>query len=463
MKYFLNKFVLFFSIKEDYYLILNTLNGAADVITSEIKRKIESLIEEEQPNVADEELVKYLQERGYISHSSSSLEEAFSKAYRAYLSGIESTPFTFVIIPTYLCNLACIYCYESSSIKSLPQILTLDFVEKAFDAMSWITEKYSKQAGIFLFGGEPLLDNILVRESVTKIFEKADALNWKVSIITNGTTLMEYMPILNTYKQIINEIQTTIDGPQTIHDKRRMYLNGDGTFNKIINGLQECIERGISITVRTNVDLYNLPHLHSLAEDFHSRGWLKLPNFRWYLGITQNYGRCIIDEHCKLVSVPEMIKEIFLLKKKDNVFRDIPVGITYLKVIMNLLNRKVTAPLFALCPSNIKRTYVFDPYGDVYSCAFAIGQKELIVGRYIPDLILNEEYSKVWEKDVTKQSECTNCEFIVLCGGGCMYQKIRGWITPGDQCQAKKEIKVALQEALSLYADKIISMVHSFK
>ncbi|MBO3754002.1 MAG: hypothetical protein FGF53_03880 [Candidatus Brockarchaeota archaeon] len=64
---------------------------------------------------------------------------------------------------------------------------------------------------------------------------------------------------------------------------------------------------------------------------------------------------------------------------------------------------------------------------------------------------------------MTKQSECTNCEFIVLCGGGCMYQKIRGWITPGDQCQAKKEIKVALQEALSLYADKIISMVHSFK
>ncbi|MBO3841242.1 MAG: hypothetical protein FGF48_02340 [Candidatus Brockarchaeota archaeon] len=46
---------------------------------------------------------------------------------------------------------------------------------------------------------------------------------------------------------------------------------------------------------------------------------------------------------------------------------------------------------------------------------------------------------------------------------GCMYQKIRGWITPGDQCQAKKEIKVALEEALSLYADRIISMVHSFK
>ncbi len=158
-----------------------------------------------------------------------------------------------------------------------------------------------------------------------------------------------------------------------------------------------------------------------------------------------------------------MIKEIFLLKKKNNILHDIPVGITYLKVIINLLNRKVTPPLFAFCPSNIKHTYVFDPYGDVYSCTFAIGQKELIVGRYVPDLILNEEYLKVWEKDVTKQSECINCEFMLLCGGGCMYQKIRGWITPGDQCQVKKEIKVTLQEALSLYADKIIGMARGFK
>ncbi|MGC8831169.1 MAG: radical SAM protein [Thermoproteota archaeon] len=463
MKYFLNKFVLLFPLKEDYYLILNTLNGAADVVTSEVKEKIESLIEEEQPNATNGELVKYLQEREYISHSSSSLEEVFSKAYRAYLNRIKSNPFTFVIIPTYLCNLACIYCYESSSIKSLPQILTSNLVEKAFEAMSSITERNSKQAEIFLFGGEPLLDNILVWKSVTKIFEKASALNWKVSIFTNGTTLAEYMPIFDAYKQMIDEIQTTIDGPRTIHDKRRMYLNGEGTFDKIINGLQECVKRGIRTSVRTNVDLYNLPHLHNLAEDFHSRGWLDLPNFRWYLGITQNYGKCIIEEHCKLVSVPEMIKEIFLLKKKNNIPHDIPVGITYLKVIINLLNRKVTPPLFAFCPSNIKHTYVFDPYGDVYSCTFAIGQKELIVGRYVPDLILNEEYLKVWEKDVTKQSECINCEFMLLCGGGCMYQKIRGWITPGDQCQVKKEIKVTLQEALSLYADKIIGMARGFK
>ncbi|MGC8871216.1 MAG: radical SAM protein, partial [Brevinematia bacterium] len=230
-RYVLNKFVLFFFLKNNYYLILNTLNGAADIVTSDTKKKIELIISGQQ-NVTSKKLIRYLQERGYIYSDYSTLEEDFSKVYYMSLSRAKDIPFTFVIIPTYLCNLACIYCYESSLVKSLPQILSPSLVEKAFDAMLTITKNHTQsKVQINLFGGEPLLYNIHVEKAITEILKRASMLNWKIYIFTNGTTLSKYISILEKYKWLIEGIQVTIDGPQDIHDKRRIYPDRSGTFN----------------------------------------------------------------------------------------------------------------------------------------------------------------------------------------------------------------------------------------
>jgi len=458
-KYILNKFVLSFPLNDNCYLLLNTLNGAADVITGDVKRKLELIIYGQQ-NAVDKKLIKYLKERGYIYSSNSALKKDFLKVYRMHLSRLNDIPFTFVIIPTYLCNLACVYCYESSYIKSLPQILSPYFVEKAFEAMLTIVKNPIKsKVQMALFGGEPLLYDANVQEAITEIFKRASMLNWKIYIFTNGTTLLKYLPILEKYKWLVDGVQVTIDGPQDIRDKRRVYRDGRGTFNDIVNGLNECLKIGVQITVRTNVDNYNLPHLHELIKYFQSRGWLELPNFRHYLGITQSYGRYLEQRYCRLTNVSEMMREIFILKSEDKLLKNTPIGATYLSIIRNLLDGKVNFPKFFFCSSNVGRTYVFDPYGDMYNCMFAIGQKDLVIGKYAPQLVLNKKYLKIWEKDITKLDECVNCKFALICGGGCTYQKIRGLITPGNQCQVKEEIVVGLREAINFCEDDLMRKI----
>src|SRR6185369_6099521 len=77
----------------------------------------------------------------------------------------------------------------------------------------------------------------------------------------------------------ISSLQITIDGPPAEHDKRRIYADGSGSYDRIARNIGMCLERGVNISIRMNVDRTNINHLPILAEDFCARGWDKNPNF----------------------------------------------------------------------------------------------------------------------------------------------------------------------------------------
>ena len=63
--------------------------------------------------------------------------------------------------------------------------------------------------------------------------------------------------------------------------------------------------------------------------------------------------------------------------------------------------------------------FVFDPFGNVYSCLAVIGEKKHCIGYYNQNGInWKDEQKKKWhERTPTKR--CDNCKLILLCGGGC--------------------------------------------
>lgn len=46
-----------------------------------------------------------------------------------------------------------------------------------------------------------------------------------------------YINIFKRFENTIDSVQITIDGIKLIHDSRRVYKNGKGTFDDIVNGL----------------------------------------------------------------------------------------------------------------------------------------------------------------------------------------------------------------------------------
>lgn len=62
----------------------------------------------------------------------------------------------------------------------------------------------------------------------------------------------------------IEMITITLDGDSVIHNKRRIYSNGKGTFQDIYNRLIRMQEMGIPFTVQINIDTENIENLYSL-------------------------------------------------------------------------------------------------------------------------------------------------------------------------------------------------------
>ena len=68
------------------------------------------------------------------------------------------------------------------------------------------------------------------------------------------------------------------------------------------------------------------------------------------------------------------------------------------------------------------KAFIFDPFGDIYSCPRGVGDKTFCIGQYTPALHFNQPYEQWLNRDVLSLSGCKSCELALLCGGGCAYE-----------------------------------------
>ncbi len=140
---------------------------------------------------------------------------------------------------THKCNLACDYCYAGRSTKPDMSLSTaqkcVDFSLEALPA--------GKCLGLCLFGGEPLLRFDLVREVTTYTRHKAAESQRavEISITTNGTLVTP--EVIDFADEQDVHLCFSIDGPPDLHDRKRTYRDGRGSFNDAIHRLELAMER----------------------------------------------------------------------------------------------------------------------------------------------------------------------------------------------------------------------------
>jgi uncharacterized protein len=104
---------------------------------------------------------------------------------------------------------------------------------------------------ICIFGGEPLLPK--TRPALEYLFDKAPDKTYQ--IFTNGYYLTEFLDLLLPIN--ISQVLITLDGSEESHNSRRILANGKPTFPKIMEGVEKCLESGINIRIRMNLDKSN--------------------------------------------------------------------------------------------------------------------------------------------------------------------------------------------------------------
>ena len=141
---YLIKEIEFIDYNNNEVIMINLINGATDIIEKDIYDKIIS----NEFNKLDQTIINSLLERKYLFENEVEYNN-FIASVDTRIEELEkkATP-NFLVVPSYACNLQCIYCYEQTyMIKGTTDIDPLKMVDLQFERIDKIMEVYENKHG----------------------------------------------------------------------------------------------------------------------------------------------------------------------------------------------------------------------------------------------------------------------------------------------------------------------------
>jgi uncharacterized protein len=405
-----SRYNIFSKIKDsDNYFIINLLNGSADILTPEEAGKIDSV--QKGIDITDKGFARELSNKGYLADSAEETK-LYRQKYLDFIDSRDKEEIQLFFITNYSCNFDCSYCYQDQY-NNPNQELSTEVIDSFFRYIQ--SDFAGREKYITVFGGEPLLNSPKQKANINYLLEKSKEAGLDVCFVTNGYTLEEYIPLLK--RASIREIQVTLDGTEEVHNRRRFLKSGEGTFGKIVRGIDSCLENHLSVNLRMVLDkgnIHNLPDLAQLAID---RGWTKSPYFKTQVGRNYELHHCQ-SANDKLFSRISMFERIFeLVKLHPHILQFYKPAYSVTKFLSE--NGSLPEPLFDSCPA-CKTEWAFDYTGKIYPCTATVGKSEETLGSFYPAVTKNTRLIEDWERrDITSIEECRECSSQLACGGGC--------------------------------------------
>jgi uncharacterized protein len=406
--------------------------------------------------------VDLLVRRGHLTTKTVDAEKALVAKLAEHLHRRPAKP-SYIVMPSYDCNLRCNYCFQDhlrtdARYAPILETMSLALVDRLFQAMTelearlGVPDSIARDRQITLFGGEPLLST--TRPTVEYVINRARELgNPRIAAITNGTELHHYRDILGI--DGIRDLQITLDGPPQQHDARRIFADRSGSFELIANNLSMALERGVHVQVRINVDAENVGYLPALAEEFVKRGWSGHPRFQ--AGAAAVHAA---NEHVDPGGVfdsGELHRRLVEMTAKHDALRHIHPPHAHLRVQLTKVMRGQISTHDIFRPSYCgahKSMYVFDPFGDIYACWERTGDPAIRIGfigergelhlgvdekvetppetrrvkRALPVVGSGSRLPsdpRIWHsRTIASNDTCLGCRYAFFCGGGCAAEAV---------------------------------------
>lgn len=159
------------------------------------------------------------------------------------------------------CNLRCLYCVHQEANKENRNHGSRQMAgETAFAAIDFLAKNSlkSKQVTLGFYGGEPLLNFPVIKESVRYAREVFKDKPPQFNLTTNGTLITPEIARFFAENQV--DVRVSIDGPEDVHNRYRKNIAGDGSFNDVREGLQNLFkEYGESFAKKINLYMVYAP------------------------------------------------------------------------------------------------------------------------------------------------------------------------------------------------------------
>lgn len=396
-------------VGKDEYVLFNTLSGSSLLIDGELKERMEK--QDKGLMGLDEGMLHNLKEQGMLVEEGIDERRIFEYKYldRKY----SSRDVQFSILLTYACNLSCPYCYEGrGEIKS--KSMGKDVAERVIQAIKRkVDESGCKNLAVTFYGGEPLL-NIKEGLGILKALSlwcARERVNFKSALITNGTLITR--EVVSSFSSYVNAVQLTLDGPRWYHDTKRVYKNGRGTYDRIMESVNLLRKAGIFVFLRVQISRDNFGYIGELFEDLKSRGL--------------NSGNGLSVYAFPLMELNPACCSYASFCVEDDSYPEILPGVWEegLKRGFTMVSKPLPTFIQPFCSFANDNSYLVDAYGDVYKCISVVGQESRRAARVGKGGIFTDvsyELVEFMARDPFKIEGCRKCVFMPTCSGGCAYR-----------------------------------------
>lgn len=302
---------------------------------------------------------------------------------------------------THRCNLACAYCYAGRTVK---KDMSLDTAQKVVDFAMRITPP-DQCIEFGFFGGEPLLRLDLMRDIVSYVRKQERSVCFKVT--TNGTLLNQ--SALDFLRREHIDLCISFDGPEHVHNLKRRYENGKGSFSDVLRGLQKALEQLDNVQVNAVFGPETVEFLPETVSFFTQLG---------VYAIHLNPDICTSwpeNIYIKLHQTYMQIAEYYIQNYQHG--REIAINLIDSKTLLFLKGGYTAEDICGMGETE----WGFAPSGNIYPCERFIGEDDdlsLCLGNVHTGLDLKRRCALMKLRG-NGDTKCLDCEFKPYCMNWC--------------------------------------------
>ena len=398
-EYRFNGCFVFENLKQNRNLIM-TKHGTNMIIDNELLDKLKKY------DIKEEFLLKLIQ-RGFIDY----------KYSRKIINKYDIINPTFFLIDlTECCNLSCLYCFRNLERKTMSE-------EKAMEICEYIKNyclKHNvKKICIQPWGGEPLLQFELIKK-IQDYYNDTD-IEVKMVIETNATLINK--DIANELYKRNFGIGISIDGNRKTHNIQRKFMNGNGSYNAVLNGIRTLNNVGYNnklgaICVITKKNYRNIDKiLENLVNE------LNLQNIKFNLVRTNDKTLSLNQVELKEFATTMFNLVVKMVKEGNDSFKVSDIR----DRVENVLFRANNSICISCGCMSGRKMISFNKNGDIFPCEMTDFEQEKIgnvsENRDLIELVKDSIGKSELYKHI-KINKCENCAWWHYCKGGCKANRL---------------------------------------
>ncbi len=307
------------------------------------------------------------------------------------------------------CNMRCHYCFASQGSYGDKVALMPSFTAR--DALDFLVAQSGdvRNLEIDFFGGEPLLNMDVVKQTVVygRHKEKETGKKLNFTMTTNGLLLNDDIMDFLIAQDI--SVVLSLDGRQITNDAKRVLHDGSGSYETIVPNFQQLVRKEpASYYIRGTFTRDNL----DFSSDLEHMISLGFTNLSLEPAIGQNDFSITKEDLSSVVAEYNRLTNVLLKHYHAG------LDINFFHYNLDLQNGPCLAKRNTGCGAGIEYVSI-TPNGDIYPCHQFVGHSDFIMGN------INERYfdqkakNQFAKNNLTNKPECRQCWARFYCGGGC--------------------------------------------